>query len=124
MSTTAPATSLVTEAQKQQFRDEGYFVLERCVPGEHLELMRDNCKGFIDAADAEMKEKGVERLGLNAVGKRYFAHDCYKKKPELGRFIFSELMADICRSTIGDEAYLFWDQYVVKGTACPHCFPS
>ncbi len=33
----------------------------------------------------------------------------------LGRFIFSNLMAAICRATIGPEAYLFWDTYVVKG---------
>jgi len=116
MSAIAPAKPIITDAKKQQFREDGYFVLERCVSEEHLQLMRDNCKEFIDAADAVMKAQGVERLGLNAVGKRYFAHDCYKQKPELGNFIFSELMAEVCRATIGDEVYLFWDQYVVKGT--------
>jgi ectoine hydroxylase-related dioxygenase (phytanoyl-CoA dioxygenase family) len=116
MNTILSPKSVVTETQKQQFRDEGYFVLERIVPEEHLQLMRDNCQEFLDAADAEMTSKGVDRLGLNALGRRYFVHDCYKKKPELGRFIFSELMAEVCRATIGDEAYLFWDQYVVKGT--------
>lgn len=111
--TTAP---LITEAQKQQFRDEGYFTLERCVPPEHLELLRDNCQAFIDDADATMRAQGVERLGLNALGKRYFASRCYHQRPELGQFIFSDLMAEVCRATIGDEAFLFWDQYVVKGT--------
>ena len=24
-------------------------------------------------------------------------------------------MADVCRATLGDTAYLFWEQYVVKG---------
>jgi ectoine hydroxylase-related dioxygenase (phytanoyl-CoA dioxygenase family) len=33
----------------------------------------------------------------------------------MGRFIFSELMADICRATLGSEAFLFCDQYVIKG---------
>lgn len=32
----------------------------------------------------------------------------------MGQFIFSELMAEICRATLGPEAYLFWNQYVVK----------
>ncbi len=116
MSTITSETPVVTETQKQQFRDEGYFILERCVPQEHLELLRSNCQGFIDDADAEMTRKGVDRLGITTRGGRYFLNDCYKKKPEMGRFIFSDLMADICRATIGDEAYLFWDQYVVKGT--------
>ncbi len=91
------------------------MILESIVPPEHLKLMRDNCQGFIDALDAEMTAKGVERSGLNARGKRYFAANCYQKTPELGKFIFSDLMAELCRATLGDEAYLFWDQYVVKG---------
>src|SRR5262249_56781665 len=33
----------------------------------------------------------------------------------LRRFVFGELMAEICRATIGGYAYLFNDQYVVKG---------
>jgi len=115
MSTTLTSPSYVTDIHKQQFKDDGYFILERCLPEEHLEMLRDNCQGFIEALDAEMDAKGVDRLSINAKGKRYFAHTCYEKKPEMGRFIFSDLMADVCRATLGDEVYLFWDQYVVKG---------
>jgi len=115
MSATLTAPSLVSEKQKQQFKDEGYFILENCVPSEHLELLRDNCQSFIDDVNAEMDAKGVDRLGISARGKRYFVSGCYKKKPVMGRFIFSDLMADICRATLGDTAYLFHDQYVVKG---------
>jgi ectoine hydroxylase-related dioxygenase (phytanoyl-CoA dioxygenase family) len=116
MSTTSAEKIIITEAQKQLFKDEGYLILEGCVPEEHLRLLRENCQGFLDAADAEMDAKGVERIGLNARGKRYFVANCYKKTPFLGRFIFSDLMAEVCRATLGEEAYLFWDQYVVKGT--------
>jgi ectoine hydroxylase-related dioxygenase (phytanoyl-CoA dioxygenase family) len=114
---TAPARkSFVTEAQKQQFKDEGYMILESIVPKGHLELMRDKCQGFMDKKDAEMTEKKVDRIGLNAKGKRYFVAYAYRQEPALGEFVFSDLMADVCRATIGDTAYLFWDQYVVKGT--------
>ena len=30
-------------------------------------------------------------------------------------FVLGERMADICRATLGPDAYLFNDQYVVKG---------
>ena len=116
MSTTLTEPSLVTDQQKQQFIDDGYFVLERCVPEEHLELLRNKCQGFIDQADAQMDAKGVDRIELSARGKRYFVNNCYKKDHALGDFVFGELMADICRATMGEEAYLFNDQYVVKGT--------
>jgi ectoine hydroxylase-related dioxygenase (phytanoyl-CoA dioxygenase family) len=115
MNTTLASPSLVTEIQKQQFKDEGYFILENVLPEEHLELLRNNCQDFIKGIDDEMTAKGVDRIRLNARGKRYFAGDCYKAKHEMGRFIFSELMADICRATLGSEAYLFCDQYVIKG---------
>jgi len=105
----------ISEAQKQHFQKEGYFILESCVPEEHLKILQDNCQAFIDAADAEMIAKGVDRIGLSARGKRYFNAYCYEKSAILGEFIFSDLMADICRATIGGEANLFWDQYVVKG---------
>jgi ectoine hydroxylase-related dioxygenase (phytanoyl-CoA dioxygenase family) len=116
MSTTLATESVVSEQQKQQFKDEGYFTLENVLPPEYLELLRNNCQEFIDAMDAEMDAQGVSRMGLTAKGKRYFAHDCYLRKPSMGTFIFSELMADVCRATIGENAYLFWNQYVVKGT--------
>jgi ectoine hydroxylase-related dioxygenase (phytanoyl-CoA dioxygenase family) len=108
--------SLVTDEQKQLFKDEGYMLLESVVPPEHLKLMRDKCQGFIDKADAVMTAKGIERSGLNAKGKRYFEAYAYKQEPELGKFVFSDLMADVCRATIGGNVFLFWDQYVVKGT--------
>lgn len=114
--TLTPSQSYVTEAQKQQFKDEGYFILKGVIPPDMLEMLRGNCQGFIDELDAEMDAKGVDRLGISAKGKRYFPNTCYKKKPELGQFIFSDLMADVTRAALGDEVYLFWDQYVVKGT--------
>jgi ectoine hydroxylase-related dioxygenase (phytanoyl-CoA dioxygenase family) len=116
MTTTLAPSTVVTEQDKQLFKDEGYMILKKCVPDDLLQLLRDNCQENIDAIEADMAAKGVDRIRLNAKGKRYFSAFCYKKNPIMGRFIFSELMAEICRATIGDEAYLFWDQYVVKGT--------
>lgn len=103
-----------TAAHAEQYKKEGYFVLENCVSPEHLELLRNNCQFFIDRSNAEMDAQGVDSIGLNHRNKRYFAHNCYRDKPEVGEFIFSDLMADVCRATIGNEALLFWDQYVVK----------
>jgi ectoine hydroxylase-related dioxygenase (phytanoyl-CoA dioxygenase family) len=112
--TTAPSSSLITAAHKQQFRDEGHFLLERCVPADHLELLRSQCRYFIDRSDREMDKLGVTVRGLDHKGKRYFASHCVREQPALKQFVFSDLMADICRATLGPNAYLFWDQYVVK----------
>jgi len=114
MSVEATAPSVVSEELARQYHEEGYFILKRVVPEEHLELLRSLCQGFIDADNAKMDELGVDTIGINHRNKRYFLYDCYAKKPEIGEFLFSDLMADICKAALGPEVHLFWHQYVVK----------
>ena len=65
-------------------------------------------------ADAEMDARGTDRLNINARGRRYFSNNVARERPELRSFLLSALMADICRATLGDTAYLFNEQYVIK----------
>ncbi len=105
----------ITEQQKQQYREEGYFILENVIPDSLLGLLRGECGTFISQMDAEMDRLKTDVLGINHREKRYFVSNCFRKQPKLREFLFSELMAEICRATLGDTAYLFWEQYVVKG---------
>lgn len=111
--TTSPA-ALISEQQRRQFRDEGYFVLERVVPPAHLAMLREVCSDMIHLHDAEMDAAGVTQQGINIKGNRYFISNRHKGT-RLTEFIYSDLMAEVCRATLGDNAYLFWEQYVVKG---------
>jgi ectoine hydroxylase-related dioxygenase (phytanoyl-CoA dioxygenase family) len=105
----------ISEDQKALYRDEGYMILERAVPDSYLELLRGQCQQAIDQMDARMDAEGGDTLGINHRGSRYFVSNCFKEQPILREFLFSELMAEVCRATLGDNAYLFWEQYVVKG---------
>ena len=105
----------ITDAQKQQFQEEGYFILENVIPDSLLELLRGECGTFINQMDAEMDRQDTDVLGINHRNKRYFVSNCFRKQPKLREFLFSDLMAEVCRATLGDTAYLFWEQYVVKG---------
>jgi ectoine hydroxylase-related dioxygenase (phytanoyl-CoA dioxygenase family) len=109
----SPAT-LITEHQRQQFRDEGWFLLPGVVPAAHLEMMREVCGDFIRTYDAEMDAAGVTQQGLNMKGSRYFI-SLRHQGTRLSEFIYSDLMEQVCRATLGDSAYLFYEQYVVKG---------
>jgi len=104
----------ITEAQKQQYRERGFFILEGAMSQETLESLRGEVDRFIAAREAEMRDKGVEKLGLDHLGKRYFIQNSYKKSQVIHDFIFSELMASICRATVGDQARFFFDQWVIK----------
>ena len=65
--------------------------------------------------DARMDFGKIKEGALSRRGNRYFVNDMYRYSHRLWQFIFSDLMADVCRATIGDTAYLFNEQWVVKG---------
>jgi ectoine hydroxylase-related dioxygenase (phytanoyl-CoA dioxygenase family) len=97
----------------RSFHDEGFFVLEDVVPASDLEALRGECQRFIDERDREMDRLGVDALDLDHRGSRYFLH-AYGKSAAVGRFLFSDLMAQVARTALGDVVYLFNEQYVVK----------
>lgn len=108
------SSGIVTKLHQQQFEQEGWFLLQNVVPQEHLELLRRNAQYAMDKCDAEMDSRRVDVLGLNHRGKRYFSALVFKQRPELRAFLFSDLMAQICQATLGPNAWLFWEQYVIK----------
>jgi ectoine hydroxylase-related dioxygenase (phytanoyl-CoA dioxygenase family) len=117
MSTTtlaAEPTVRINDQQKQQYKDEGYFILERVLPEEYLELLRGEANHAIDVVDREMDRLKTDVIGINHRGKRYFSCNVFRERKNLRKFLFSDLMADICRATLGPDVYLFWEQYVIK----------
>ncbi len=105
-------TSIASE-HVTQFRDEGFFVLENAVPPSDLETLRGECQRLIEARDREMERLGVETLDLDHLGRRYFVH-AYETSPAVRQFLLSDLMAQIAEATLGENVYLFNEQYVVK----------
>lgn len=110
---------LVTEEHKRVYSKEGFFILREAIGHEQLGLLRKTCDSLIAEQDAEMDRLGKDELDLSRRGSRYFVFLAFKEHPELAEVIFSDLMADICRATIGPEALLFWEQFVVKGASKP-----
>ena len=105
--------SVVTPEHKAAYEEKGFFVLERVIPPEHLQLLREEGQRLRDALDAEMERRGVSQIGLSFKDSRYF-FSMWGKSDRIPEFMFSELMADICRSLLGPEAYLSFEQFVVK----------
>lgn len=106
--------SVVSEQHLEQWERDGFFVLENVVPEEHLQLLRDKVMYHIGVMDGIMQERGVEKLGINHKGSRYFVQPYRAGDREVGDFIFSDLMAEVTRATLGENVYLFHEQYVVK----------
>lgn len=112
---TTVSNSIVSDSNLADFEREGFFVLENVVPAPHLEILRAEVAQNIARIDAEMDAKGVTRLGINSKNSRYFVK-ALKTNPDspVREFIFSNLMAQITRATLGPDVFLFHEQYVVK----------
>ncbi len=110
----ATSSTIITDAHRRQYQEEGYFILERAIPEEQLQIVADACEYLIDLMHQEMDRLGIDHIHISHRGSRYHIAKKYAQAPRLDEFVFSELMANICRATIGDTAYLFYDQYVVK----------
>lgn len=108
------AQNPITDQHIDQYKNEGYFILESVIPPAHLQLLRDSCDHLIDLMHQEMDRLGTDHIHISHRGKRYHVAKKYAEAPGLSDYVFSPLMADVCRATIGDTAYLFYDQYVAK----------
>ncbi len=106
--------SLVTDDHRLQFQEEGYFILERAIPPQHLQILSDSCDLLIDVMHQEMDRLGTDHIHISHRGLRYHIAKQFEQAPGLAEYVFSPLMADVCRATIGPDAFLFYEQYVAK----------
>ena len=108
-------TLTITALQLQQFQREGYFILERVIGEADLAVLRDELDRFIAKTEAAMDASDTDEFGLNRRGQRYFIGNRHvEAEGRLDAFLFGDTVADICKATIGDDAYLFVEQFVVK----------
>ncbi len=104
----------ISPEQVAQYHNEGYTILERVIPEKYLEALRTEAQHHIDLMHAEMDVQGMDTLGISHRNKRYFISNKHPNSEALKGFLFSDFMAEITRALLGDEVYLFYEQYVIK----------
>ena len=110
-----PYADLVSAENRRLYAEEGYMILEGVIPDDSLQMLREECSYFLGYMDARIDAGLVPTGALSFRGKRYFVDNLYRYSARIWQFIFGDLMAEVCRATLGDEAYLFHEQWVVKG---------
>ncbi len=105
----------VSDSDRAQFREKGYMVLKEVIPRDTLVMLREECSYFLGYMDSRMDAGLLAQGALSWRGRRYFVNNMYRYSTRMWRFIFGDLMADVCRATLGPDAYLFNEQWVVKG---------
>jgi len=106
--------AMITEEQINQFQEEGFCIVKNVIPQELLERLKDECQRFIKEKDDEMDRKGVEVDEINHKGKRYFIALRYKDSKTMQDLIFGKELEAITKKILGDQVYLFLEQFVVK----------
>ena len=106
---------LITGEHRRLYAEEGYMILESIIADDMLRMLREECSYFLGYMDARFDAGLVADGALSFRGKRYFVNNLYRYSSRTWRFIFGDLMAEVCRATLGGEAYLFNEQWVVKG---------
>ena len=104
----------LTQEQIAAYHDRGFFILEGAMSSDQVAGLRAECDRYVETFEREMEAKGVKARSINHYKNRYFIPNRGHESPIISAFLFGELMADIARATLGDTAYLFNEQYVVK----------
>src|ERR1700733_12934212 len=105
----------ISEQQRELYRTEGYMILPAVIPPAMLSMLREECSYYLGYYDSLMDAKGVQTDNLSHRGKRYFINNRYRLSSRIWQFIFSDLMAQVAEATVGPVAYLFHEQWGVKG---------
>ncbi len=113
--TTNTETGLVSAEQRAQYHEEGYMILERVIPESLLRMLQEECHYSVGYTDGQMDAAGEKTRGITHRGSRYFIGNKYRMSHRMHRFIYSDLMAEVCLATLGPDAFLFNEQWVVKG---------
>lgn len=96
----------------EQFAREGYFVVERALEENLLEGLRRDANAAI-AEERDRLMRGEERyVPVSELDDRYVVTGFVRRSEFMRRLVFGELAASICRSAIGDEAYLYSETFV------------
>lgn len=100
-------TSLFTNVQLEQFQEQGFCVLERVIPTYYLELLRAEGDRLVEEEDARADAEGQPRTT-----KHFFC--TWQRSERCREWMFSDVMAEITRTLLGDNVYLVFEQYVIK----------
>ena len=126
---------MIEAGHMRQYREEGYFLLPEAIPMATVEALRAECDRYItefneseplEGADDAPDHGGELYTRVNAAGQRfranilniknnrYFLEQRHSENATIRDFILSPLMAEICKATLGPEAYFHFEEFVVK----------
>ncbi|MCG3146679.1 MAG: hypothetical protein PCFJNLEI_00113 [Verrucomicrobiae bacterium] len=103
----------VTDAQRQQYAADGYFITDVVFDEATLAGIRQEFKRMW-AEEIEKAKQSGEKLALDWAMYRPHMAQLDHRSPTCHAFCHHPVFADLCRQTIGPDADLVWNQAIVK----------
>ncbi|MAF08871.1 hypothetical protein CMK11_00315 [Candidatus Poribacteria bacterium] len=112
---------MVTDAQKQQFVDRGFLIMEDLFDGDEMDAVERIVDGCVEEANAGLKVSGG--AGISRPNEIVFTAFLAEKNDALREFVKGEKFVDVTTAIIGPDVRLYWNQAVYKFPETPREFP-
>lgn len=106
--------SVITKEQIDLYEKNGFVVLRNVIPEVLIKKIQGDCDRFLKEKDEELDRKGVVAEGGTYKGSRYFIAMRNKDSQSMQELIYGKEMQEITTRILGDNVYLFLEQFVVK----------
>ena len=111
----------ITEAQKQQFQDKGFFVLENLFGTEELDALTGELDSFINEANENLKRQGGQ--GISRPDEIVFTAFIAEKNEKVKAFVKQDKFVQLTTALICPDVRLYWNQAVFKFPETQKEFP-
>jgi len=117
------AGRILDAAQRRQFDERGYLVLEGLFTAAEVEQLLAEIDPIEQQVEEILRATDGGRLLIMESGAITFCTHLVQRSPLLRQFARHPKLADLCADLIGDDVNLYWDQAVYKKPEKPRRFP-
>lgn len=112
---------MLTGAQKQQYQDQGYIILENLFSTEEMDGIRTAIDHYDEESERALQVKGDS---FNSIPNQInFTCNLNFMSPELQQFTADERFVNLTTEILGPDIRLYWDQSVYKRPEANRDFP-
>ena len=104
---------MISEKDKTQFQELGYFVTDVVIEPDQLQFMADEMDRLYREGVEEAKATGDPKVILAAEGRRSYGQ-IHNRSQIAAEFVKSQIYLEACHAFIGPNADLYWNQAATK----------
>ena len=112
----------ITDAQKKQFAEDGYFLLENVFTRTEMDRLATQIEGYQKRHEERLAAQGGTE-GISRAGEITFTDHLAENDPELAAFVTRPEFVAIATQLLGPDVDLYWNQSVFKQPEGKREFP-